>query len=184
MWGCTGNIKIRKHCLPKAKPERNYVYALPGKSRKILLGIASKWGLLLRERICSHREQILTFKSSSLWQTRKLHNILGDLSVLQIVFRTHMRCTRNGRYAYAERKTGEEKIMTKQTPHMTPPTHKTKELQQRNRPGSVSRKSTAGLKPVLFSQNLILNSFAAPNYKYMFSRNIWRQEEETTNFDE
>ena len=46
------------------------------------------------------------------------------------------------------------------------------ELQQRNRNGTISRKTTRGarwLQPVLVTRKLALNSDAGPNYKYIFS---------------
>ena len=53
----------------------------------------SKLGLLLKERICSHREQILSFKSSPYDKWGK-YCMLGDLYLLQ------MRNMCNKRYAY------------------------------------------------------------------------------------
>ena len=41
-------------------------------------------------------------------------------------------------------------------------------LQQKSRLGTASTKSTRGQKAVLLARNLILNSDAAANYKYMF----------------
>ena len=71
----------------------------------------------------------------------------------------------------------EEQIKTTQTPCMKPKTtHKEikEELQQRNCLRTVRRKTAGevggmGLKLVLLAGNIILNSAAAPNYKYMFS---------------
>ena len=45
------------------------------------------------------------------------------------------------------------------------------ELQQRNRLGTISRKTTGELKPALFARNLTLNSHAAANYKYRIRPN-------------
>ena len=53
----------------------------------------------------------------------------------------------------------EEEIMTKQTPHMKPSTHKENELQQRNRIGMVSRKLPVGCRALL---NITLNSYVVP----------------------
>ena len=39
----------------------------------------SKWELLLKERICSQRERILSFKISFLWYGKIAFTTLGDL---------------------------------------------------------------------------------------------------------
>ena len=55
--------------------------------------------------------------------------------------------------------------MTKQTPYMKPAMQK-KEQEERNCLGTVSSKTTGGLKQVLLARNLTLNSHVAPNYKH------------------
>ena len=50
----------------------------------------SKWELLLKKRICSQREQILSFKSSSLWYVKSL-TTLGDLPRMCTFLNTHVR---------------------------------------------------------------------------------------------
>ena len=79
-----------------------------------------------------------------------------------------------GRSAFSrhQTKTGEKQIMTNQIPHMKLPPH---EMRQRNHLETISSKTTvewSRLKPVLFMRKLILNSVAAPNYKYIF--NLYR----------
>ena len=50
----------------------------------------SKLELLLKERICSQRERILSFKSSSLWYGKSLTSI-GDLPWMCTIFIMHVR---------------------------------------------------------------------------------------------
>ena len=60
-----------------AQPEHRKSYAhqretIGSSSDSLHLRPFSKWELLLKERICSEREQILSFKSSSLWYGKSL----------------------------------------------------------------------------------------------------------------
>ena len=57
-----------------AQPERNYFYAHQGKILKINIfsNIAVKKVLLLKERICSHSDQNLSFKISLYFESDKL----------------------------------------------------------------------------------------------------------------
>ena len=59
----------------------------------------SKWEFLLKEKICSHRERILSFKSRSLnYMGNHFYNVrLAPLSFT--IFVTHVRLLRNWRYA-------------------------------------------------------------------------------------
>ena len=60
--------------------------------------------------------------------------------------------------------------MTKQSPDMKPPTHKQKkEVQQRDRSGTIGIKTVRGLKPVLFARNLTFNSDVTLFYKIYVS---------------
>ena len=61
----------------------------------------------------------------------------------------------------AESMRGEKQIMTKQTPNMKQPTHK-EELQQRNRLGTASKKTTGSLNQFYWRKTspLILMQFA------------------------
>ena len=64
----------------------------------------------------------------------------------------------------------EEQMRTPQTTHIKSQTNK-EELQQRNRLGKVSRKITGmrwgrGVKLVLLSLNITLNSYAVPSFTY------------------
>ena len=62
------------------------------------LHLYSKWELLLKERICSHGERILSFVSSSLKYGKSLYHIRWPpLNVT--IFITHVRNLRNGCYA-------------------------------------------------------------------------------------
>ena len=61
---------------------------------KICLELSQKWGLLLKERICSQREQILSFKSSPYL---KEADVLCSCPFIVNIFRTHVTHLRNVR---------------------------------------------------------------------------------------
>ena len=52
---------------------------------KLFLKPLRELGLLLKEIICSQREQILTFKSSPYMMKEKMYFVQGDPSVVEIV---------------------------------------------------------------------------------------------------
>ena len=58
----------------------------------------SKWELLLKERICSHRERILSFMSSSLWYENHFYPIRWPPLIVTISI-TQVCDLRNGSYA-------------------------------------------------------------------------------------
>ena len=65
-------------------PERWKTYAhqretTGSSSDSLQLRPFSKWELLIKERICSQRKRILSFKSSSLWYGNSLWTTFGDL---------------------------------------------------------------------------------------------------------
>ena len=66
------------------------------------------------------------------------------------------------------RRRDEGTITTKEMAHFNQKRNDKEELRQRNRLQAVSRKATGWLKSVLLARNVILNSDAALNYKYMF----------------
>ena len=59
--------------------------------------------------------------------------------------------------------------MTKQTSQMKPPTHEQNTVTV-SRKKNKKKKTTVGVKPVLFARNRTLNSDAAPNYKHTLDR--------------
>ena len=65
--------------------------------------IASKLGATLKERICSHREQILSFKSSPYGKEEKHFMLLPLYRKYFFTHVTHMRNMRNERYVYGQR---------------------------------------------------------------------------------
>ena len=85
------------------------------------------------------------------------------------------------------RRKDEEQIRTTQTPHMNHRRTKKEKLQRKNHLGTISRKTTVGLKPVLLARKLTLNSDAALNYKKMFGprrgplSHLWNTKRNTYN---
>ena len=86
----TLNFAASLYRLAELERRKSYAHQMEttgSSSGSIQLRPFSKLELLLKERICSQREQIFSFKSSSLWYKKSLFITLSDLPLNVTIFR-------------------------------------------------------------------------------------------------